>query len=67
MEMLCYLRMNKKNYQKQGIEAFLAHEKMNPQNPLSAGLFVKLLRTLSDLQRQFSREESLIRTEIVTA
>lgn len=54
-------------YQEQGIEAFLAHEKMNAQNPLAAGPFAKLLRTLSDLQRQFSRDESPIRTALVTA
>jgi 5'-nucleotidase len=54
-------------YQEQGIEAFLSHEKMNAQNPLAAGPFAKLLRTLSDLQRQFSRDESPIRTALVTA
>lgn len=54
-------------YQEQGIEAFLAHEKMNAQNPLAAGPFAKLLRTLSDLQRQFSRYDSPIRTALVTA
>lgn len=54
-------------YQEQGIESFLSHEKMNAQNPLAAGPFAKLLRTLSDLQRQFSRDESPIRTALVTA
>jgi 5''-nucleotidase. len=56
-----------KIFQEQGIEAFLAHEKMNAQNPLAAGPFAKLLRTLSNLQRQFTREESPIRTALVTA
>jgi len=40
---------------------------MNAQNPLTAGPFAKLLRTLSDLQRQFSRDESPIRTALVAA
>lgn len=58
---------SEKIYKDQGLEAFLAHEKNNAKNPLAAGPFAKLLRTLSDLQRQYSRDESPIRTALVTA
>lgn len=39
---------------------------MNAQNPSAVGSFAKLIHTLSDLQRQFSRDESPIRTALVT-
>ena len=54
-------------YQEQGIEAFLAHEKMNAQQPLPEGPFAKLLKTLSYLQKQFPKDLSPIRTALVTA
>ncbi|MDF2514232.1 MAG: 5-nucleotidase [Herbinix sp.] len=54
-------------YQEQGIEAFLAHEKMNAQQPLPEGPFAMLLKTLSYLQKQFPKDLSPIRTALVTA
>ncbi len=39
-------------YQKQGLEAFIQHEKQNAQLPLPEGPFAKLLKTLSYLQFQ---------------
>ncbi len=54
-------------YQEQGLEAFLAHEKMNVQQPLPEGPFAKLLKTLSYLQKQFPKDLSPIRTALVTA
>ncbi len=37
-------------YQKQGLEAFIEHEKLNAEKPLPEGPFAKLLKTLSFLQ-----------------
>ncbi len=54
-------------YQAQGLESFLAHEKLNAQKPLPEGPFAKLLKTLSYLQMQFPDELIPIRTALVTA
>ncbi len=58
-------------YQKQGLEAFIAHEKQNAQQPLPEGPFAKLLKTLSYLQFDLKRKAGLdkppIRTALVTA
>jgi len=58
-------------YQQQGLEAFLAHEKLNAERPLPEGPFAKLLKTLSFLQFELNNQsqESVppIRTALVTA
>ena len=57
-------------YQQQGLEAFIAHEKLNAKLPLPEGPFAKLLKTLSYLQFQLdsvSKGPTLIRTALVTA
>ena len=57
-------------YQKQGLEAFIEHEKHNAELPLPEGPFAKLLKTLSYLQ--FKLDATVagpppIRTALVTA
>lgn len=54
-------------YQNQGIEAFLAHEQNNAKNPMDAGPFAKLLKTISALQRSLPSPHCPIRTALVTA
>ncbi len=54
-------------FQAEGLEAFAQHEQMNAQNPLPEGPFAKLLKTLSLIQKQFPKDESPIRTALVTA
>ncbi len=54
-------------FQAEGLMAFEEHEKMNAQNPLPEGPFAKLLKTLSLIQKQFPKDESPIRTALVTA
>lgn len=54
-------------YKEKGLEAFVEHEKYNAENPLPKGPFAKLLKTLSDLQREFPPESVPIRTALVTA
>jgi len=54
-------------YKKEGIDAFIEHEKTNKDNPLTHGPFAKLLLTLSAIQDKFKGKESPIRTALVTA
>lgn len=54
-------------FQAEGLEAFSEHEQKNAQNPLPEGPFAKLLKTLSLIQKQFPKDESPIRTALVTA
>lgn len=54
-------------FQAEGLEAFAKHEQKNAQNPLPEGPFAKLLKTLSLIQQQFPKDESPIRTALVTA
>lgn len=54
-------------YKKDGLQAFLEHEKKNAKKPLPEGPFAKLLKTLSFLQREFDAENNPIRTALVTA
>lgn len=54
-------------YQEKGLEEFLIHEKNNARKPLPEGPFSKLLKTLSFLQKEFSKDEVPIRTALVTA
>lgn len=53
-------------YQEYGLEAFEENERRNANNPLKAGPFAKFLRTLSELQKDFTTEEAPIRTALVT-
>ena len=50
-----------------GLEAFEENERRNADNPLQAGPFAKFLRTLSELQKDFTTEEAPIRTALVTS
>ncbi|MDD3369464.1 MAG: 5'-nucleotidase [Lachnospiraceae bacterium] len=54
-------------FQEDGLEAFEKNEKVNAKKPLSAGPFAKFLKTISDLQREFSEEDVPIRTALVTS
>jgi len=58
-------------YQKEGLEAFIAHEKENVLKPLPEGPFAKLLKTISYLQFDLETDDrqtvSPIRTALVTA
>ncbi len=58
-------------YQREGLEAFIQHEKVNAEKPLPEGPFAKLLMTLSFLQFELNnnnqQEVSPIRTALVTA
>ncbi|HQS73265.1 MAG TPA: 5'-nucleotidase [Sulfurovum sp.] len=54
-------------YQEKGLEAFIEHERLNAQNPLSKGPFFKFLKTISEIQDRFPMESSPIRTALVTA
>ena len=54
-------------FQAEGLEAFALHEQENANNPLPEGPFAKLLKTLSLIQQQFPKDESPIRTALVTA
>jgi 5'-nucleotidase len=54
-------------FQTEGLAAFLAHEKENAQSPLPEGPFAKLLKTISDIQKNSHSENSPIRTALVTA
>ncbi len=58
---------SEKVYQEGGLEAFIAHERENAQNPLSKGPFFKFLKTISEIQDKFPMESSPIRTALVTA
>lgn len=58
---------SEKIYQEQGLEAFIEHERLNAQNPLSKGPFFKFLKTISEIQDRFPMETSPIRTALVTA
>ncbi len=54
-------------YREKGLEAFEENERLKAENPLSQGPFAKFLKTISDIQREFSPEHSPIRTALVTA
>jgi 5'-nucleotidase len=51
-------------YQKQGLEAFLEHEKANAEKALPDGPFAKLLRTLSAIREKYPNK---LRIAIITA
>ncbi|MEF9919889.1 MAG: 5'-nucleotidase [Erysipelotrichaceae bacterium] len=54
-------------YQKDGLEAFVEHEKKNALKPLPEGPFAKFLKTISHLQERFDVDQVGIRTALVTA
>jgi len=54
-------------YKSQGLTAFEEHERLNAQNPLPAGPFAKLLRTISLVQKKFDPDHMPIRTALVTS
>jgi len=55
-------------YKKDGLHAFIEHEKKNKNNPMKKGPFAKLLLTLATLQDKFKNKKDLpIRTALVTA
>lgn len=58
---------SEKIYQEQGLEAFLEHERINSDNPLTQGPFFKFLKVISSIQDKFEFEKSPIRTALVTA
>lgn len=51
-------------YQKDGLEAFLVHEKANAEKALPDGPFAKLLRTLSTIKEKYP---NMLRIAIITA
>ncbi len=51
-------------YQREGLEAFLEHEKVNAQKVLPDGPFARLLRTLSTIKEQYPH---MLRIAIITA
>ena len=59
---------SEKIYQKQGLDAFAAHEKAKADIPLGEGPFINFLRTIAHIQAQFPDKESApIRTALVTS
>ncbi len=51
-------------YKKEGLEAFLEHEKINAEKTLPDGPFAKLLRTLSAIKEKYP---NMLRIAIITA
>lgn len=58
---------SEKIYQKQGLKAFLEHEKKNAKKPLPRGPFAKLLKVISRIQNEFPMEKAPIKTALITA
>tara|TARA_R110000868_G_scaffold8205_7_gene42766 strand:+ start:82295 stop:83221 length:927 start_codon:yes stop_codon:yes gene_type:complete len=54
-------------YQEQGLDAFAANEAASAETPLQGGPFKPFLAALHKIQRAFPRDESPIRTALVTA
>lgn len=54
-------------YREKGLEAFEENERLQADNPLKQGPFAKFLKTISDIQSEFSPEQAPIRTALVTA
>ena len=54
-------------FQNEGLEAFEANERNQAKNPMKAGPFAKLLKTISDLQKEFPQDRVPIRTALVTS
>lgn len=58
---------SEKIYQERGLEAFEENERLQAENPLKQGPFAKFLKTISDIQREFTPQQAPIRTALVTA
>lgn len=56
-----------KIYQKDGLSAFIEHEKLNALKPLPEGPFAKFLKTISKIQESFDPCIVPLRTALVTA
>ncbi|MCR4643469.1 MAG: 5'-nucleotidase [Lachnospiraceae bacterium] len=54
-------------FQENGLEAFEANERENAKDTLKQGPFAKLLKTISDLQKEFPPDKVPIRTALVTS
>ena len=54
-------------YKKDGLEAFIANEIANRDNPMNKGPFARFLMLLSHLQAKFPKGDAPIRTALVTA
>lgn len=54
-------------FREKGLEAFEENERLKAQNPLRQGPFAKFLKTISDIQKEFSPEQAPIRTALVTS
>ncbi len=55
-------------FQKEGLEAFTAHEKQKADIPMEEGPFANFLRTLAHIQEKFpDKDTAPIRTALVTA
>ncbi|MFA5453880.1 MAG: 5'-nucleotidase [Sulfurimonas sp.] len=54
-------------YKREGLDAFIEHEKSNANNPMEKGPFAKLLLTIASIQEKFKDKKSPIRTALVTA
>ncbi|MCB4745359.1 MAG: 5'-nucleotidase [Sulfurovum sp.] len=58
---------SEKIYQKNGLEAFVEHERKNANKPLPKGPFAKLLKVISHIQKRFPMEQAPIKTSLITA
>lgn len=54
-------------FKREGLPAFVEHERLNAKKPLPEGPFAKLLTTISKVQKQLGSENVPIRTALVTA
>ena len=58
---------SEKIFQEGGLEAFEENERTNAKDTLKQGPFAKLLKTISDLQKEFPADKVPIRTALVTS
>jgi len=58
---------SEKIFKESGLEAFLKHEAVNAKNPMSEGPFAKLLKLISNIQKNFDEHNTPIRTALITA
>jgi len=58
---------SEKLYKKEGLKAFLKHEKENALKPLPEGPFARLLKSVSKVQDSFNDTFCPIRTALITA
>jgi len=54
-------------FKREGLPAFVEHERLNAKKPLPEGPFAKLLTTISRVQKQLGSQNVPIRTALVTA